>query len=409
MFGKVNDGVIREGFMTEKEMKRFSKGADMAKKILLSKHLQRMKDISQSRMNNSFLLIGERGETSKNFVIPNIKEHNSSYVVIDPDGEIYKQVKDDLDGYSIKCMDLSSGINGNQTVCYNPFHYTKTEKDVLHLLDHLIEYKKEFFTSTELYFLAACIFHFLENDKEISFSTLWKFVSGFVGNEFDNDDKDKLASKYYNSFVNEAAELTRESIIKDCISLLGQYRHLGTEDQLELDKMREEYIALFIIPPKMNSKVEDNVILFLLSQLCNRYSEVSHPEGDIPSPDHNIDCIFMDIRYVKKFDPLYTGIMHQKGVDFTISISTTSQMEDIYGDYWRTVAYNLDTWIFYSTYAKNTLDLICKEIGGDIGFQFFHPLLTLEELEKLPEQGKCLVLQWGQKPAIDDLLTADIE
>lgn len=403
MFEKVNGGMIREGFMTKKEMKRFSKGTDSEKKIFLSKHLQRKRNISQSGMNNSFLLIGEGEETSKNFVIPNMKERNSSYVVIDPDGKIYDQVKDDLDGYSIKCMDLSSGINGNRTVCYNPFHYTKTEQDVLHLLDHLIEYKKEFFTSTELCFLAACIFHFLENDEELSFPTLWKFVDGFVGNEFDNDDKDKLAAKYYNEFVNGAAELTRESIIKDCISLLGQYRHLGTEDQLGLDKMREDYIALFIIPPKMNSKVEDNVIAFLLSQLC----EVSHPEGDIPSPDHNIDCIFMDIRYVKKFDPLC--IMSQNGVDFTMSISTTSQMEDIYGDNWRTVAYSLETWIFYSTYAKNTLDLICKEIGGDIGFQFFHPLLTLEELEKLQEQEKCVVLQWGQKPAIDDLLTTDIK
>lgn len=409
MFGKANGGVIREGFMTEKEMKRFSKGTDTGKKILLSKHLQRMKDTAQDSMNNSFLLIGEREETSKNFVIPNIKEHNSSYIVIDPEGEIYNQVKDDLDGYSIKCMDLSFGINGNRTVCYNPFYYTKTEKDVMNLLDHFVEYKKEFFTSTQLCFLAACIFHFLENDKELSFHTLWKFVNDFVGNEFDNDDKDKLATKYYNEFVNGAAGLTRESIIKDCISLLGQYRHLGTEDQLGLDKMREEYIALFIIPPKMNSKVEDNVISFLLKQLCNRCSEVSHPEGDIPSPDHNIDCIFMDIRYVKKFDFPYTGIMYQNGVDFTVSISATSQMEDIYGDNWRTVAYSLETWIFYSTYAKNTLDLICKEIGGDIGFQFFHPLLTLEELVKLPEQEKCVVLQWRQKPAIDDLLTADIE
>ena len=158
MFGKANGGMVREGFMTEKEMKRFSKGTDTGKKILLSKHMQRMKDIPQSRMNNSFLLIGEREETSKNFVIPNIKEHNSSYIVIDPEGAIYNQVKDDLDGYSIKCMDLSSGINGNRTVCYNPFYYTKTEKDVMSLLDHFVEYKKEFFTSTQLCFLAASIF-----------------------------------------------------------------------------------------------------------------------------------------------------------------------------------------------------------------------------------------------------------
>ena len=79
-------------FMTEKDMKRFSKANDSESKTFLSKHLQRKKDVGY-KINDSFLLIGEKEETSKNFVIPNMKEHNSSYVIIDPEGEIYKHYK----------------------------------------------------------------------------------------------------------------------------------------------------------------------------------------------------------------------------------------------------------------------------------------------------------------------------
>lgn len=410
MFGKVNDGVIREGFMTEKEMKRFSKGADMGKKILLSKHLQRMKDISQSRMNNSFLLIGERGETSKNFVIPNIKEHNSSYVVIDPEGEIYGQVKDDLDGYTVKCMDLSSGMKDGAVACYNPFHYAKAKKDVINLLECLLGDNSGFFGGAKNNFLAACIFHFLEHNEDLSFCTLWEFVSNFIGNEFEKDDKDGLAVEYYGRFSHTAVKQTQESVIKGCASLLEQYLHLDAKDQLGLDKMQEEHIALFIIPPKETDKAADNVISLLLSQLCDMHSGVSHAENVHVKPDHTIECIFMDMKHEKNFDlPYYSAVMHTDEVNFVISISAVSQLKDIYDDKWRDVAYNFETWIFYSTYAKDTLDLVCKETGGKVGFQFFHPLLTLDELDDLAGQGKCLVLQWGQKPAIDDPLTADIE
>ena len=101
--------------------------------------------------------------------------------------------------------------------------------------------------------------------------------------------------------------------------------------------------------------------------------------------------------------------MCKYGVDFTVSVSTVSQLEDAYDDWWTTIVANLHTWIFYNSYAKSTLRFISEKIGYSTDFQSKCFLLTPDKLEDLAERKKCVVLQWKQKPAIDDLLTANIE
>ncbi len=401
-------------FMTEKDMKRFSKANDSESKTFLSKHLQRKKDVGY-KINDSFLLIGEKEETSKNFVIPNMKEHNSSYVIIDPEGEIYKQMKDDLDGYTVKCMDLSTGMNDDTMVNYDPFHYTKTEAEVIDCINHIVKNKGEnkFFTDAKKIFLAACIFHFMENYDKLSFYTLRKFVHDFTGNEFEEDDQGKLATKYYNAFLNIAREETRKAIVNDCDSYLLPYTYIGREkDESKFTEMMDERIALFIIPPKKNWEVENNVIGLLLQQVCDIQEErmISFYQNKAPKPKYGVNCIMMDVKHCRGFDfPRYSSFMCKYGVDFTVSVSTVSQLEDAYDDWWTTIVANLHTWIFYNSYAKSTLRFISEKIGYSTDFQSKCFLLTPDKLEDLAERKKCVVLQWKQKPAIDDLLTANIE
>lgn len=402
----------KEGFMTEKEMRRFSKGTNTGKKILISKHLQRTGNVAYDGADNSFLLIGEREDTSKNFVIPNMKECNSSYIVIDPDGEIYEQVKDDLDGYTVISMDLSTGMNGDTMVNYNPFHYTRTEADVMDLIDYIV--KNDPFTNAKKIFFAACIFHFMENHDKLSFYTLQKFMHDFTGNEFEEDNEDKLSTKYYNAFVNIAArEETRRAIVNDCTSHLLSYAHIGRErDELRFTEMMDERIALFIFPPKKNWEVGKNIISLLLQQVCDIQEErmIAFYQNKAPKPKYSVNCVMMDVKYSRGFDlPRYSSIMRKYGVNFTVSVSTMSRLEDAYDDWWKTVVANLHIWIFYNSYAKETLRFVSKKIGYITDFSGEYSLLPPDELEYLTERGQCLILQRKQKPAIDDLLTVDVK
>ena len=125
---------------------------------------------------------------------------------------------------------------------------------------------------------------------------------------------------------------------------------------------------------------------------------------------YSVKCVMMDVKYSRGFDlPRYSSIMRKYGVNFTVSVSTMSRLEDAYDDWWKTVVANLHIWIFYNSYAKETLRFVSKKIGYITDFSGEYSLLPPDELEYLTERGQCLILQRKQKPAIDDLLTVDVK
>ena len=106
--------------------------------IVLSEDLYLAMDNEKTRRNlNTFIIGGSGSGKSYNFVGPNIMQANSSYVVTDPSGGLYKQYGSFLEymGYHVKCFNLSRMDQGNH---YNPFNYIHSDKDVEILVTTLI-------------------------------------------------------------------------------------------------------------------------------------------------------------------------------------------------------------------------------------------------------------------------------
>lgn len=89
-------------------------------------------------VNLHTVVIGGSGAgKTRYYAKPNIMQCNTSYVVLDPKGEIIKSVGHMLEdeGYEIKVIDL---IDMSKSLGYNPFHYIQSDKDVLKLITNLI-------------------------------------------------------------------------------------------------------------------------------------------------------------------------------------------------------------------------------------------------------------------------------
>ena len=89
-------------------------------------------------VNLHTVVIGGSGAgKTRYYAKPNIMQCNTSYVVLDPKGEIIKSVGYMLEdeGYEIKVIDL---IDMSKSLEYNPFHYIQSDKDVLKLITNLI-------------------------------------------------------------------------------------------------------------------------------------------------------------------------------------------------------------------------------------------------------------------------------
>lgn len=95
-------------------------------------------DGKKHRRNLNTVVIGGSGAGKTRFYAkPNIMQCNTSFVVLDPKGEIIRSVGHLLEdnGYVIKVIDL---IDMSKSLGYNPFYYIQSDKDVLKLITNLI-------------------------------------------------------------------------------------------------------------------------------------------------------------------------------------------------------------------------------------------------------------------------------
>lgn len=127
--------------------------------------------------NANVLVIGDEGTgKTKNVVLPNILQMNSSYVVIDPKGDLFRSCGKVLleNGYDVKIFSTLDPVHSN---CYNPFDYlydkagnpdeskVKALLDILHPLGKdtwRLKNSARFAEEAKRALLHACIMYILE-------------------------------------------------------------------------------------------------------------------------------------------------------------------------------------------------------------------------------------------------------
>ena len=96
-------------------------------------------DGRKHRRNLNTLVCGGSGAgKTRFFAKPNLCQANSSYVVLDPKGELLVSTGKLLEakGYSIRVLDL---INMDRSHCYNPFVYLRDDNDIQRLVTNLFK------------------------------------------------------------------------------------------------------------------------------------------------------------------------------------------------------------------------------------------------------------------------------
>lgn len=91
------------------------------------------------KRNVNVLVVGGSGAGKTfSYCKPNVMQANSSYVILDPKGEILRDTGYllKLKGYEVKVLDL---INMDKSHCYNPFVYLKNDNDVQRLVTNLFK------------------------------------------------------------------------------------------------------------------------------------------------------------------------------------------------------------------------------------------------------------------------------
>lgn len=105
----------------------------------LTRHVKLGLDARKHKRNLNVLVIGGSGASkTRGYVKPNILEANTNYVITDPKQEVLTATGGFLrkQGYDVRVLNL---VNLEQSDGYNPFVYLRDDKDVLRLVNTLIQ------------------------------------------------------------------------------------------------------------------------------------------------------------------------------------------------------------------------------------------------------------------------------
>ncbi len=415
---------------------------------ILSQNVRIGLDGKKHRRNLNTLVIGGSGAGKTRFYgKPNIMQCNTSFVILDPKGEILRDTGNLLEkeGYVIRVIDL---IDMSKSHGYNPFAYIQDDKDVLKLITNLIrnttpkgaQSNDPFWEKSETALLEALCLYLINEapEEEQNFSMVMEMIVAAEPKEDDEDyispldqlfielEKDKpesLALKQYKIYKQAAGKTAKSILISVGVRLaafnLESIASLTHYDELELEKMGERKTALFTVIPD-NDSTFNFLIGMLYTQLFQMlyYSADIIHHGELPIPVHFMMDEFANVALPDEFDKLL-ATMRSRRIFVSIIIQNLAQIKALYKDAWESIVGNCDelyylggneqsTHKFMSEYlGKETLDTNTygKSSGRNGNYstnyqQAGRELLTADEVRLLDNDYALLFIR-GELPILD--------
>lgn len=262
-------------------------------------------DGRKHRRNLNTLVCGGSGAgKTRFFAKPNLCQANSSYVVLDPKGELLRDTGNLLSakGYDIKVLDL---INMEKSHCYNPFVYLRSDNDIQRLVTNLFknttpkgsQSQDPFWDQAATMLLLALIFylHYEAPPEEQNFPMVMEMIRAGEVREDDETYKSALdilferlemrnpehiALKYYRSYHSGSGK-TLKSIQITLISRLEKFNleslaSITQNDELELWSIGEKKTAVFAIIPD-----NDSSFSFLVGMLYTQLFQQLYYQADV--------------------------------------------------------------------------------------------------------------------------------
>ncbi len=370
------------------EVKAF---AGMEGKIVLSQDL--FLDPATRQVNLNQLVIGGSGAgKSRSKIIPDLLQANTSFVVTDPKGELYRTCAGVLldQGYQIRMLHL---IDPSLSHRYNPFHYLREDKDVLILVDTIMKNTSdprksggdEFWVKSETALLQAILYylwHVRPPEEQHLAGVLAMVTSARVAEESSKESDNPLERVFDDLSAMDARHIavrcydvfrlatgkTAKSILVSLAVRLSVFQTddmaaLTASDEMQLDQIGAEKTAIFLILSDSHSAFHVIAALFYSQMFQFLFYEADHRYGgQLPIPVQALLDEFANIGKIPDFDQLI-ATMRSRRVSVTVVLQSLSQLKNRYRDSWETIVGCCDSLIYLGTQDQETRQYISRMLG----------------------------------------------
>ena len=400
------------------------------------------------RRNLNTLVCGGSGAGKTRFYCkPNLMQCNSSFVILDPKGEIVRDVGKLLEakGYEIKVLDL---ISMEKSHCYNPFVYLRSDNDIQRLVTNLFksttpkgsQSNDPFWDTAASMLLLALVFylHYEAPEDEQNFAMVMEMLRAAaiedeeeprpspldnLFSELEYENPDHIALKYYHSYHSGSAKTLKSIQITLAARLekfnLESLASLTSTDELELETLGEKKTALFALIPD-NDTSFNFLVSILYTQLFQQlfYSADHIHGGSLPIPVHFLMDEFANVSLPDDFDKILS-VMRSRSVSVSIILQNLAQLKALFEKQWESIVGNCDEFLYLGGNEQSTHKYVSELLGkstidtntygkseGRSGsystnYQISgRELLTPDEVRMLDNRYAILFIR-GERPVLD--------
>lgn len=364
-----------------------------AENKLLTQHVRMGLDIHKHRRNLNTVVIGGSGAGKTRFYAkPNLCQANTSFVILDPKGELLRDTGHLLEkkGYEVRVLDL---LNMEKSFCYNPFVYLRDDNDVQRLVTNLFKSttpkdskSNDPFWDTAASMLLMAFVLYLKYEappEEQNFTMVMELLRAAEVREEDEEYQspadelfdrlemkhpDHIAVKYYRDYRSGSVK-TLKSIQITLAARLEKFNlrtlsALTATDELDLPSLGEKKVALFALIPD-NDTSFNFLVSILYTQIFQQLFHLADHKygGSLPVPVHFLMDEFANVSLPDDFDKLL-ATMRSRNISVSIILQNIAQLKALFEKQWESILGNCDELLYLGGNEASTHKLISESYLG---------------------------------------------
>ena len=415
--------------------------------VILTKHFRIGLDMFRHQRNLHVMVIGGSGAgKTRYYVIPNLLQANTSFIVTDPKGELVRGTAGYLQsqGYEVRVFDT---IHPETSMCYNPFVYISKPDDVLSLITNFVRNTtpKEsrssdpFWEKAETALLQALMLYlwYEAPPDEQNFEMILDMLCVMAVNEdsygvtpvdglmieLQKKSPYHVALRQYSIFKTAPAKTANSIVISAAVRLaqfgLPGIARMTSRDELDLPSIGQKKVALFAVIHDSDQSY-NFLVSMLYTQVFQQLERIAdeQPDGRVPEHVHCIMDEFANIPLPEAFENVLST-SRSREISISIILQSVAQLKALFEKKWEAIISNCDELLYLGGNEQSTHKFVSEYIGretidttnysqsrgrnGSYSTSFQksgRELLTPDEVRRIPRSDAVLFV--ASEPAVID-------
>jgi type IV secretion system protein VirD4 len=406
-------------------------------------------DGRKHRRNLNTIVVGGSGAGKTRFYAKvNLCQANTSFVVLDPKGELARDTGYLLEkkGYEVRVLDL---LNMEKSFCYNPFVYLRDDNDVQRLVTNLFksttpkgsQSNDPFWDTAASMLLLALVFYlrYEAPPDEQNFPMVMEMLRAADVREEEESyqspldelferlemrEPDHIAVKYYKDYHSGSAKTLKSIQITLAARLekfnLSSLAALTATDELDLPSLGEKKVALFALIPD-NDTSFNFLVSILYTQIFQQLFHLADHKygGSLPMPVHFLMDEFSNVSLPEDFSKIL-AVMRSRSVFVSIILQNIAALKALFEKEWEAIIGNCDEFLYLGGNEQSTHKYVSELLGKETidtntygkstgrsgnystNYQISgRELLTPDEVRMMDNRYALLFIR-GERPILDD-------